>query len=243
MAGFIAGKRDTDSESSPTGAGRVVTSKEEGAANQNQGKRPRDQSPASLRVNEIAGAQTLDRVRKARATALRPKYRLLDDDGYVSSAIINKLDLSEEEVRLIHQATADLYKQAAVAVVKSMKEDPARSDPGAGVRAFMVVPFDFNVPFDRYAELLVARIGREKAGEVLISIPVEFSFADFGRNEAQFKVHGEIDPDAPEAGRQVQITGVDPESGKQVFRTTSFSSRMALSYPGVFDLEMNPLAP
>jgi hypothetical protein len=200
-----------------------------------------DKSEKLIRVNQLVGAQTLDRLRKARRSPLRPKFELLTEDGVVSTPVVQKLDLKPDEVRFIEEVTHDMLNEAAAIVASNIELDTSRTKLDDGLVYFAVKPFDFNAQFDRYAEKLADEFGREKAGEILVALPAETYFSDMGRLEAQFKVQQDVNPNVPEAGCRVEISGFDPETGKRVYRSNTFSSMIGRLYPGVFSLEMQTL--
>lgn len=204
--------------------------------------RSRDDQNSSIRVNQIAGQGTLERLRKARQSALRTKFDLFGGDGILTSPAIANLKLTEDEVKFVQDSTAEIMASCRRAVVDNLVVDTLRSDEINGIRAFTIKSFDLNVDFDRYAAKLVSSLGRERAGEVLVAFPIDRYFSGFGQHEAQFKVFDEVDEDLPEVGFKVEIVGKNAETGEFAFRTTTFSSRVDTKYPGIFDLHMNPLS-
>src|SRR5688572_14135000 len=143
--------KDAPSEADKTKQAQPVSPQKAKATPRGRDTRERALAETSLRVHQIPGSGTLERVREARKSRLRPGFLLFGNDLVITTAASNELELTEADQDFLQDSVSRILDSAKLEALKHMRPDSKRSDPSNGIRAFIVDAFDFNPSFDTFA--------------------------------------------------------------------------------------------
>ena len=162
----------------------------------------------------------------------RPKFKLMDDDGRLTSQAAASQNLTEAEVKLIQKHCDDFQ----VAMRELVKRNLIRLDElevGKIVEAYRLKPFapDGEIAMGAFIDNLSREIGSERAWELVKSVPVEGFAGQFGVREVMLKVieppddimtSNRIDASGLAKLYQVQTETRDAVSGKTLEKSSGY---------------------
>jgi hypothetical protein len=187
-------------------------------------KKPRQADQANEKPWEKNPIQNLVEIRKKE----RPRFQLMDDEGFVTSQAIEAHGLNDIQVAELKAATVAMRTSIREQLMKNIVKDDERSKPGSA--AYRIKPFsdEGNRIIGRFLEDVSRSVGESAAWDLAKAIPVERSAGGFGLYEvilsvnepAAEQVMGMSDSDVKKLN-SVVCEYRDAETGKKVSGSVS----------------------
>jgi hypothetical protein len=200
-----------------------------------------------LPLKDIAGVDTMKNIRTARAARNVPHFALFDFQGNITEEAIQSLQLTDEKLTLLSGLAPKLIKVVRKELYKSVKSDPARAEAQGGLAAFSIAPFQDRLvdSFNQFGVELVKTLGRDRAGELLLMIPIEQMYNSFGKDEVigTLTYFNPIPGDPSIRQKTVILEVRDGVSGEIISSGGSPDLDLRYEYPGLFDEKLNPINP
>jgi hypothetical protein len=199
-----------------------------------------------LPLKNIGGPDTLQNIRTAREQRMRPDFPLFDGNGRVTQKAVDSLSLTQEEQELLTKLGVDLIAATRKELSSSLKSDPERAKAQGALAAFLIVPFEDKLveSFNQFSTELAKKVDPERAGEILLTIPVDTIYNSFGKEESIGTLIDDPTVTDSQTPRKVVMiekrdgsSGISIESGR--YTDTSLQSE----YPGVFGKDMKIIEP
>jgi hypothetical protein len=122
-------------------------------------------------------------------TKERPRFRLMDDEGFVTSQAIETHGLNDIQTSELKSATAVMRSAIREQLVKNIVKDEERSKPGSA--AYRIKPFseESNKIIAKFVEDVSKSVGDSIAWDLAKAIPVEQNAGGYGLYEVILSVN------------------------------------------------------
>jgi hypothetical protein len=176
-------------------------------------KKPRPVDQAVEESWENQPIQKLVAIRKKE----RPKFRLMDSEGYVTSQAIEAHGLNDIQASELKSATAAMRAAIREQLLKNIVKDEERSKPGSV--AYRIKPFveESNKIISRFMSDVSKSVGESAAWNLTNAIPVEQDAGGYGLYEVILSVN---EPPAE------QVVGMS-DSDVRILHSVSYQYRDA----------------
>jgi hypothetical protein len=172
----------------------------------------------------------------------RPKFRLMDSEGYVTSQAIDAHGLNDIQANELKSATAAMRSAIREQLLKNIVKDEERSKPGSV--AYRIKPFseESNKIISRFIGDVSKSVGESAAWNLTNAIPVEQDAGGYGLYEVILSVHepaaeqvvGMSEGDVKKL-HSVRYQYRDAETGKEVMEGVSSMSAFNSRFYDLFE--------